>query len=81
MVLHVIPNIEGDHVQWSIVGICLVSLQEHVMLSYEMSRDRMQAHTQHRTCDKVNNRLHPPYLVDNEVYYELNSCIEDLQLT
>ena len=46
VVFHVVTHIEGDPIEGSIVGVSLVALQEHIMLSHKVTRDRVQAQTQ-----------------------------------
>lgn len=46
MVFHVVAHIEGDPVEGSIVGVSLVALLEHIVLSHKVARDRVQAQAQ-----------------------------------
>lgn len=79
MVLHVVAHIEGDEVEGAIVGVRLMTLQEHIVLSNEMSRDGVQAHAQDGACDQVNDGLQAPQVVDYEVHHKLNDCVQHLQ--
>lgn len=55
-----------------------MALQEHVMLSNEVSRDGMQTHAQYGPRDKVHNWFESPNIVDKNVCCELHDCIHHL---
>lgn len=79
--LHVVSDVKGDVVQGSVIRIRLVSFQEHVMLSYEMTRDGMYSHAQDGTCNEVDDRLQAPKMVEGQVHRQLKESVLDFQLT
>lgn len=81
MVLVVVAHIEGKQVEGAIVWVGLMALEEHVVLSYEVTRNGMQAHPQHRASQHVEDRLAPPQPVEQDVKTELENHIGHLQLS
>ncbi len=45
MVLVVVPDVESQQVEGSVIRVGLVAFEEHVMFSYEVSWDGMQTHS------------------------------------
>lgn len=81
MVLIVVAHIEGEQVEGAIVRIGLMALKEHVVLSYEVTRDGVQAHPKHRASQHVDHRFGPPQPVEQDVEGELDHQVGDLQLS
>lgn len=80
VVLIVVAHIEGEKVERAVVGIGLVALEEHVMLSDEVARDRVKAHAQHGAGQHVDHRLGAPQPVEGKVEGELDGHVGQLQL-
>lgn len=81
MVLIVVAYIKSEQVEGAIVGVGLMALEEHVMLSYEVTWDGVQAHPQHGASQHVDHRLGPPEPVKQDVKGELEGHVGHLQLS
>ncbi|KAG7214377.1 hypothetical protein INR49_023088 [Caranx melampygus] len=81
VVLVVVAHVEGEKVEGAVVRVGLMALEEHVVLSYEVTRDGVQAHPQHGASQHVDHRLGPPEPVEQNVEGELDGHIGQLQLT
>ena len=58
-----------------------MALEEHVVLSNEVTRDGVQAHPQQGTSQHVDHRLGPPHPVEQDVKGELACQVGHLQLS
>lgn len=58
-----------------------MALEEHVVLSYEVTRDGVQAHPQHRASHHVDHRLGPPQPAEQDIKGELEGHIGHFQLS
>lgn len=81
MVLIVVTHIEGEQIERAVIRVGLVTLQEHVVLSYEVARNWMQAHSQHGASQHVDHRLSPPQPVEQNIEGDLESHIGHLKLS
>ena len=57
MMLHMVANVEGQGVQWSVVGIGFLPAEEHVVLADEVTGQRVKSHGQKGTGNEINQRL------------------------
>ena len=81
VVLHVVADVEGNVVEWAIVGVCLVTLLVEVMLGDKVSGQGMQSHGQDGSYDEVHVGLEAEEVDDGCVEYNLHYQVNDLQFT
>lgn len=79
MVLVVVADVEGDEIQRSIVRVSLKAFDEHVVLSEEMARDRMQAQTQNSSEQQIDERLVAEEIVDQKVERQSPRPVDQLE--
>ena len=75
---HVVAHIEGDPVEGPVVGVGLVALEEHVVLSHKVARDGVQAQTQQGAGQQVDHGLEPPEGIDGSVGRQLHQGVAQL---
>lgn len=74
-----VAHIEGNPIEWAIIGVCLKSLGKHIVLRYEVPCNRMQSHGQYRTDQQVRHRFPAEEVNDYRIEGQLNDRIDQFQ--
>ena len=72
MMLHVIADVEGDGVQWSVVRIGFLAAEEHVVLADEVTGNGMKTHRQEGSGNEINQRLDAEEIENGSVEGDLH---------
>ena len=76
MVFHVVTDVECELVQWAVVGVRFLSVEEHVMLADEVAGQRVESHRQERAGDQIHQGLDPEEIQNRAIERNLNIRIK-----